>query len=311
MLISDIMQSLTQNDKYWGEFEEKDMDAILTLCAENNFDGVRKYVEEKLNRTDFIFGSARSDFLYLSNIDKNSVCLDVGCGLGAHTFNMAKIAKEVHACDLSKKRVQFCEYRKEMEKAENVFLYHSNIENLSFEKERFDFIVMNGVVEWLGEKNKNKNPREDQLEDLRKIYSLLKSGGMLYIGIENRYAATYLHNAKDHNKLKYTTFMPRFLADWVTRIRKGKAYRTYTYGKLGYERLLKKVGFDSNELHFYVAHPGYNMPQYLIDFADNSAFSFFFSNSGLNKFLKYLLKQKIAIEIVKRFFYSYVIFAKK
>ena len=81
------------------------------------------------------------------------------------------------------------------------------------------------------------------IPDLPGVYMMkAEKGGVLYIGIENRYAATYLHNAKDHNKLKYTTFMPRFLADWVTRMRKGRAYRTYTYGKLGYERLLKKVG---------------------------------------------------------------------
>jgi len=287
------------------------MDEILLLCEKKDFDGAKKYIKEKLKRENFIFGSVRSDFLYLSNINKESVCLDAGCGLGVHTFNMAKIAKEVHACDLSKKRVEFCEYRKEMENVENVSLYHSDIEHLPFEKEKFDFIVMNGVVEWLGEKNKNKNPREDQIEDLKKVYSILKKGGVLYIGIENRYAATYLHNAKDHNRLRYTTFMPRFLADFVTRKKIGKPYRTYTYGVSGYKKLLKDAGFDVDGASFYVAHPGYNMPKYLIDFEDPSAFSFFFGSSDLSRFLKWILKKKTVIKIVRHFFYSYAIFAKK
>lgn len=305
------MQSLISNDKYWGEFEESEMDKLLFLCSEKDFGGAKKYIKEKLKREDFIFGSTRSDFLYLSNVNKESLCLDVGCGLGVHTFNMAKIAKEVHACDLSKKRVEFCEYRKEMDGANNVYLYHSDIERLPFKKEKFDFILMNGLVEWLGEKNKNKDPRQDQIEDLKKIFSLLKKDGVLYIGIENRYAATYLHNAKDHNRLKYTTFMPRFLADWVTKLRTGKSYRTYTYGISGYKKLLKEAGFEKDKINFYVAHPGYNMPQYLIDFEDLGAFGFFFSGSNFGSLLKWILRRKTVIKIIRHFFYSYAIFAKK
>lgn len=305
------MKDIILEDKYWGEFSEKEMDVLLSFCADKDFDGAKKYIEEKLHRTDFIFGSARSDFVYLSNINKNSICLDVGCGLGVHTFNIAKIAKEMHACDLSKKRIQFCEYRKEMEKKDNVFLYHSDIEHLSFEKEKFDFVVMNGIVEWLGEQNKNKDPREDQIRDLKKIYSLIKPGGVLYVGIENRYAATYLHNARDHNRLKYTTFMPRFWANFITKRKIGKPYRTYTYGISGYKKLLKDTGFNAKGLSFYVAHPGYNMPQYLINFEDISAFRFFFSANNFNGFLKWILKRKTVTKIVRHLFYSYAIFAKK
>ncbi len=309
------MQSLIYQDKYWGEFSENDMDVLLSICEKKDFLEVRKYIEEKLHRTDFIFGQARSDFLYLSNLDKNSVCLDIGCGLGVHTFNMAKIAKEVYACDLSTKRVRFCEHRMEMEDIKNIKLYHSDISSLPFDKEKFDFIVMNGVVEWLGEQNKNKSPRADQINDLKKVQSLLKKDGVLYIGIENRYAGTYLHNAKDHNRLKYTTFLPRFLANVVTKIRIGKPYRTYTYGISGYKKLLKDSGFDTSKTLFYIAHPGYNLPQYLIDFDDINALKFFFSMvlSGrrLNRFLSWLFGKKIITKISRHFFYSYAIFAKK
>jgi SAM-dependent methyltransferase len=304
------MQDLINTDIYWGEFSEADMDAVLSFCADKKFDQAKKYLEN-LGRTDFVFGAARSDFLYLSDVGKSSVCLDVGCGLGVHTFNMAGMAKEVHACDLSKKRVEFCQYRKETEKTENVFLYHSDIEHLPFEKEKFDFIVLNGVVEWLGEQNKNKNPRTDQIENLKKIYSLLKIGGTLYIGIENRFAAAYLRKAKDHNRLKYTTFMPRFLADFVTRKKTGKPYRTYTYGISGYKKLLAASGFGTKNLSFYAAHPGYNMPQYLIDFSDTGAFRFFFLGSNLGGFWKWILKRKTVVKIARHFFYSYAIFAKK
>jgi ubiquinone/menaquinone biosynthesis C-methylase UbiE len=309
------MQSFVKTDKYWGEFSEEEMDKVLLLCKNNDFGAARKYINNNLRRTDFIFGSARSDFLYMSNVDKSSVCLDIGCGLGIHTFNLAKIAKEVHSCDLSKKRLEFCEARQKSENVNNVTFYHSDIANLPFQKESFDFIVMNGVVEWLGEQNINKDPRMDQVEDLKRVYSLLKKGGVLYVGIENRYAATYLHNAKDHNRLSYTTFMPRFLANIVTKIKVGKAYRTYTYGTYGYKKLLEDSGFKRVDLEFYVAHPGYNLPQYVIDIRDLNAFSFFFksviSGRWFGKYVLWVFNLKIVPKVLRYFFYSYVIFAKK
>jgi len=309
------MQSLISKDTYWGEFDEDKMDHLLFLYKTEKFEEGREYIDKALKRTDFIFGKARSDFLYAVSLNKESVCLDIGCGLGVHTFNMAPLVKEVHSCDLSKKRVQFCEYRKTESKQENVFLYHSDIGHLNFKENTFDFIVMNGVVEWLGEQHIYLDPRMDQIETLKKVRSLLKPGGVLYIGIENRYALTYLHNAKDHNRLKYTTFMPRFLADWVTRQKLGKPYRTYTYSKWGYEKLLQDAGFNISLAKFYVAHPGYNMPQYLIDVDDIGSFKFFFSMilSG-KRFLshfRWIYENTVFIKIARYFFYSYAIFAKK
>ncbi len=309
------MKSFVKNDKYWGEFSESEMDKVLVLCRNNDFSSAKKYIDENLRRSDFIFGSARSDFLYVSNIDKDSVCLDIGCGLGVHTFNMAKIAREVHSCDLSKKRLEFCESRQKDEGVTNVNFYHSDIANLPFEKESFDFIVMNGVVEWLGEQNINSDPRMDQVEDLKRVHSLLKKGGVLYIGIENRFAATYLHNAKDHNRLSYTTFMPRFLANLVTKIKVGKPYRTYTYGTYGYRKLLVDSGFAKDNFDFYVAHPGYNLPQYIIDMRDLSAFSFFFDSiitgRWYGRYVSHILNLKLIPKVLRYFFYSYIIFAKK
>ena len=109
--------------------------------------------------------------------------------------------------------------------------------------------------------------------------------------------------------------MPRFLANWVTMYRLGKPYRTYTYSKWGYQNLLKDAGFDTTKTTFYVAHPGYNMPQYLIELDDISAFRFFFSMiiSGKKFFSVFpgIYKHSLFIKVARYFFYSYAIFAKK
>lgn len=309
------MQSLIKNDIYWGEFPEHDIDALLSFCSKNNFVGAKEYIENKLHRTEFIFGKARSDFLYCIDLKKDFVCLDVGCGLGIHSFNLSPHVKEVHSFDLSKKRVEFCEYRKKFENVQNIHLYHTDVDHMPFKKEAFDVILMNGVVEWLGERRKNDDPREDQVEILKKMHDLLKNNGVLYIGIENRYALSYLHNAKDHNRLKYTTFMPRFLANFVTKLFKNKEYRTYTYGVSGYKKLLKDSGFDVSKTKIFLAHPGYNLPQYIIDYEDTSAIYFFLASVHGSKLwfrlISPILKLDFMLKIIRHTFYSYLIFAKK
>lgn len=301
-------------DVYWGEFPEEALDKIIEYYRLGQFEVARELIRF-LGREDFIFCPARSDFLYYLPLDKTSKVLDVGCGLGVHSFNAARLAGEVWGCDLSKKRVAFCEVRRKSEGVVNVNFLHSDVENLPFAPDTFDAIILNGVVEWLGEKNKNKDPRQDQLDDLRHLRSLLKPGGTIYIGIENRLAAAYLFSAKDHNSLKYTNFLPRWAANWVSLLKRGKPYRTYTYTKKGYERLLKDAGFDGAP-DFYIAHPGYNLPQFLLPFEDIGALKFILNSMSIDKgttgrLARFLVKIPLLAGAMRNFFYSYAIFITK
>ncbi|HVS79880.1 MAG TPA: class I SAM-dependent methyltransferase, partial [Candidatus Paceibacterota bacterium] len=303
-----------QNDEYWGEFPEKDLDVVLDKYRRGDSAAARARITE-LGRDDFVFGFARSDFLYGLDIGPGKRVLDIGCGLGVHSFNAARTGAEVYGCDLSSKRAEFCMLRAKSDGVENAHFFHSDILNLPFAAESFDAVVLNGVVEWLGEMNRNKDPRQDQIEGLKSVLRILKPGGTLYIGIENRIAATYLFHATDHNRLKYTTFMPRFLADFVTRRKKGKSYRTYTYAKGGYEKLLRDSGF-SNPACFYIAHPGYNLPQYLIPFGDTAALCFVLNSMSIDKGMRGAFVRAIAVlpgmgKITRNFFYSYAMYVKK
>lgn len=271
-------------DVYWGEFTEAKMDELLAIIEQKGFDAGRIFVRDTLNREEFVLGLGRSNFINVLDINKDSVCLDCGCGLGVHTFNMAREAKEVHAFDLSIKRLRFIQQRQKVEGQKNIFLYHSDFAHLPFHEEMFDVIIMNGVVEWLGEIQRFEDPRDDQCAVLKQMRGLLKPGGRLYIGIENRYASAYVRGY-DHNGLWLTNYFPRFLADWVTRFRKGKPYRTYTYGVRGYKKLLRESGFDKKP-DFFIAYPGYNAPQYLIAHDDDVTMRFFYTSFSWNKGLK-------------------------
>jgi len=301
-------------DVYWGEFSENTLDEIIKCYRSGKSEDAREIIKS-IGREEFIFGGARSDFLFYIPLDKKSKVLDVGCGLGAHSFNAARLAGEVYGCDLSKKRVDFCEERRLSENIQNLRFIHSDIENLPFGDGTFDAIILNGVVEWLGEKNKNKDPRQDQIDGLRRARQLLKPGGMIYIGIENRFAASYLFSARDHNNLKYTSFMPRFIANLVSLRKRGKPYRTYTYSKQGYERLLLDAGFDKKP-DIYIAHPGYNFPRFLIPFNDMAALKFILNSMSIDKGLtgkiaRFFSKIPFGAAFIRNFFYAYAIFIKK
>lgn len=309
-----MIEQKTTKDVYWGEFPEKEMDNLLQICESKGMEAARVHIRDVLKREDFVFGASRSHFLNLLDITKESVCLDCGSGLGVHTMNMASVAKEVHAFDLSSKRLRFLGHRADAEGLQNVFLYHSGFAELPFSENSFDVIIMNGVVEWLGEIHAHENPREDQIAVLRQMYRYLKPGGRLYIGIENRWAAAYLRGY-DHNGLKWTNFLPRFLANSVTRVFKKKPYRTYTYAASGYRALLRD-SFFTKPASFYVAYPGYNSPQYLIAHDDFSALRFFYKSFSVNKgfkgkILTFFSRWNWSLRMIRTIVWSYGIVAEK
>ncbi len=292
------------------------MDELLALLRSGDYNAAKNFIDQDLRRTDFIFGYGRSDFMYYLNLHPEAICLDIGCGLGIHTFNIAPRVKKVYACDLSRKRVEFCQIRAKMDAVTNVEIFHSDIVGLPFTASSLDNIVMNGVLEWVPEANNHPNPRTEQINVLGQMRDLLKSDGILYVGIENRFALNYLTTAQDHNRLMYTTFMPRWLASIITRLRKGKWYRTYTYSVFGYRRLFKDAGFDLAKLDIYIAHPGYNLPQYLIPFEDIGALRFFLFQMTQSKgwkgtVVRFFARSDWFIKILRHSFYSYAFFAKK
>ena len=49
------MKSLIDNDIYWGEFSEKDMDEVLLMLSKDKYGEAKEYIDKKLKRTEFIF----------------------------------------------------------------------------------------------------------------------------------------------------------------------------------------------------------------------------------------------------------------
>src|SRR5207249_7300311 len=109
---------------------------------------------------------------------------------------------------------------------------------------------------------------------LSSIRSILRPGGCLYLGIENRLGFQYCLGVKDHSGLPFTSLMPRWIAGQIVGAAHGRGrcegyrgnknvsgYRWPTYSLRGYTALLGEAGFS--DVSFYWTYPSYNEPRYI------------------------------------------------
>jgi len=297
-------------DIYWGKIPEAELKDLIENVEKNGFDSIDKTTQKKI---DFTFDEDRADWRFFIPALTEMTVLDVGAGLGRISIPLARISKQVIACDQSLSRMRFLEKRANAEKLNNLTVFVGDIYDLPLKDNSVDLIVMNGVLEWVGKTNLYKNPKDAQIRSLEICKKLLKKDGHLYIGIENRLAAVYL-KAPDHGELRFTSYMPRFLANIYTKLRKGQQYRTYTYSKKGYEHLLFEAGFKVKP-NFYLLYPGYNLPRVIIPYNNLNVFRYVlksFKNPGgfIKKVILFFSHSSIFIRLYRLFFFSFGIIIK-
>jgi SAM-dependent methyltransferase len=257
---------------YWGEMPRPE---ASDLVADAERRGWRQAVERRFPAGDMrisILDTQRAAWLPLLGLGPEAVALDVGSGMGAITHALARGVGEVYSLEAVTERVEFTRARLSQEGLGNVHLVQGSALSLPFHEGMFDLVVVNGILEWVGEWEAEGSPRQAQLRFLRNVAKLLKPAGVVVIGIENRFAYSSILGAMDHSGLAYTNLMPRRVASWWlrrhardhhrTQLNARREYRTYTYSAAGYRALLGEAGLGSTR--FFWADPGYNQPYHLI-----------------------------------------------
>jgi len=205
--------------------------------------------------------------------------------MGMNAIGMSRRFAEVWALDAIYERLRFTALRLAQEKITNVRPLFGSVFALPFGAAALDLVLMNGILEWVGEWDYSAPPRAVQERVLRRVHELLRPGGNLVVGIENRFSYSYLYSGRDHSGYQMTSYMPRAMAtaymrlmrrlagrrkyfsDWANE--KPVEYRTYTYTIRGYRRLLREAGFT--EVYTYYCYPNYNFPHKLLPLDDRAA----------------------------------------
>lgn len=273
---------------YWGELSEREMD---DLVAQAESEGWRKAVEDKMEAAnpglyEYVTDNGRARWRALLPLDRESRVLDIGGGYGSLTIPLARVVGLVVAVDGVFQRTRFIKVRAEQEGLTNVQPINADFYYLPLAERQFDLVVLNGILEWVATSVEEGDPRDVQIEFLRKMSAMLRDGGHVYIGIENRVGLWILRGAKDHSGLPYTSLMPRRLADAYVRMRANRegfrtelskaSYRTYTYTRRGYVKLLNEAGFE--DVRVYSTIPGYNSINHILPTDDTGPTQYYVDN---------------------------------
>lgn len=258
-------------DEYWCNVSRDKINKLNKLAESSGdwFKSAKQIIPEYIDHFTYFY-RADSQFLWPTN--KNSKILDAGCMWGGLTIPAAQFHQEVYAVDKTSETLEFLKIRAKQMGIKNIYTFAAEIKKLPFPDNFFDFVVLNGVLEWVGLEEKvilekhwkgkreekqlySQTPRQMQINVLKELRRVLKPKGSLYIAIENRYGIQYLMGyPDDHNNVRFVSFLPRFLADKISRIvGKGK-YRTYIYSPRQLIRLLKKSGFKNNLVYGLFPH---------------------------------------------------------
>jgi SAM-dependent methyltransferase len=273
-----------RDDAYWGEVDRELMRRIDQAARRH---GWRRALEEELRPShphlvDYVHHPARGDWFVLLPLDRSrTVALDVGAGWGANSFAVAPHVARVYAAEKIAERLEFVAIRAAQDGCRNVVPVRADLHALPFAPASLDVVIVNGVLEWAGlvdpqapAGGRRRTPVALQEEFLRRLARLLRPGGWIYIGIENRFGRMFLRGAADHQGLRYTSLMPKQVARAYTWLRgatsprtyvQERDYRTWIYSYGGYARLLERCGFT--ELERYAAIPGYNVPTRIVPLA--------------------------------------------
>jgi hypothetical protein len=127
-----------------------------------------------------------------------------------------------------------------------------------------DLALLIGVLEWTG--FGHDDPASSQEAVLAEASRVLKWGGTLLIGIENRYGAHYLLGGREeHTSLRFSSLLPRTVANAYCRLLQGRKMTTYTYSRRALVRLVRRAGLEPR---IGIALPTYSEPQLSFDLED-------------------------------------------
>ena len=313
--IHDIL-SFTSPSTYFidSKITREKFQKLLTIVDDHGWiNTLHDYIAE--NESDAVLQNAanrtRLNVLFTLPLGRRNRALDLGCGWGLHSIGLAYLFDEVYSVDSTLERLKLLKLRADNQNLTNVKPIHADINRMPFPPNSFDFILSNGVLEWMGVNRINLDPQTLQESFLRNLYRLLEPGGTLAIGIENRFAYGFLSGGIDnHSHMRFTSVVPRALATLMSLRKRGEPYQTYTYSLTGYRKILQKIGFNVAVL---TPFPNYNFPHFICDTNDKSIYEVFsrFARNPRYTQMRSIIRALSGLTLLKYLMPCYYLVAQK
>lgn len=228
---------------------------------------------------EYVSSEARADFRFLMTLPEHPVVLDVGSGWGNIAAAFGRTAARVYALDTTLPNLQFVHARARQEGLDNVRPVLGNAVQLPLNPMSCDVVLMVGVLEWVAWGRTDGAPHELQLQALREAFRVLRPGGQLYIGIENRFSGkSFLGFREPHTRLRFISLLPRGLADTYSRRVRGQPFRELTYSEPALCQMLQQAGFQAVQRYYPL--PSYQNLRYIAPFDNRHTNRFLLSRLG-------------------------------
>ncbi len=207
----------------------------------------------------------------------NGPVLDIGSGWGQTARPLASLYPSVVSLEPVSERMAFIRATAVQEKInDHLTFIEADYFDLEFST-RFALICAIGVLEWAGAFQGGAEPRQLQLDFLRRTRRDLAPGGSLVLGIENRLGLKYLLGCPDdHLGVPQVASLPAESAIRKRRETANSELRCFTYSQLELAQLLRAAGYT--KIEFWAAFPDYKLPTLILPLGDGG--------KGLNNWLK-------------------------
>jgi len=228
--------------------------------------------ETNPNLYKIITDSNRSDFLFLLDIKKNDLALDIGAGWGQISVPLSNFC-DVVSLEGNLEKMHLIKEITKQENRNNIQHVATNIFDDVFENKQFDFIILNDILELVNVIPKDTVSFDIQQKIFQIAYNLLKPGGILYIGVENKYGLKYILGEKDdHTGLDNFVYLNNNSIESFYKSVTTNHSSSLTQSKKNYEKMLEISGFEN--IDFFASLPDFKLPRLILNSADNSSIQF-------------------------------------